>query len=118
MVYKSGVKHPFQVEQYSPDALTVALSATVPEHLRTVVDIRALIGRGVPVLPPSPFQPEILRLLELGFDYIDIGTHSDWVAAEIPTHKTFTEQQYLAAGSLLVSMRDKIDSFTGKKKRS
>lgn len=109
------MKLAYSLEQYSLDALTVSISVSVPDHLRTIIDIRPLLGKGVPVLPPSPFQPEILRLLELGFDYIDIGNHSDWVAAEISIHKPFTEQTYKDAGMLLSTMKSKIDSLQAKK---
>lgn len=109
------VKLPYSIQQYSLDAITVCIDVQVPGHLQGLLDIRAFLGKGMPLFPPSPFQPELMRLAELGFDYIDVGTNSAWVAAEIPIHKIHSDLLFPIAGEQITLIKNKIDQLSGEK---
>ena len=110
-------KSAFSTEQHSQDSITVFVPLVVPEHMRSIIDLRTVKATtqssgALPLLPQSPFQPELLSLVSLDVDYIDIGTHSDWVCAEIPTLFIQSKDQMEQIGIVLEQLKNKIESLT------
>ena len=93
-------------EQLSRDALTVSVNIVLPEVYRQVIDLRSKNRFNAFLSNRSQlFRSQIIELNELGFDYIDFGTHSDWIAAEIPFSASPTEDKLHAAGKILMNIK-------------
>jgi|LakMenEpi03Aug12_release.lakeMendotaPanAssembly.Ray.scaffolds.fasta_scaffold859757_2 hypothetical protein len=98
-------------EQLSPDALTVSINIVLPEVYRQVIDLRSKSRLNSFITNRNQlFRAQIIQLNELGFDYIDFGTHSDWIAAEIPFSASPSEEKLHAAGKILMSIKYLQDS--------
>jgi hypothetical protein len=92
----------YSVEQFSEDALTVSIQANILEKFKIVYDLRIKSdSKKILKNTNSKLQRHIESLYSLGFDYIDIGTHSNWIAAEIPFSNFPSEEKFKKAARLL-----------------
>ncbi len=102
-------KQGYFIERYSGDAFTISVDAIIPDHARMYVDLRLSSPRKrAPHLPRSVIQQELFALIDLGADVIDIGTHSDWIAAEIPNELGVQSKDVERVVTLLNAIKMKV----------
>ena len=83
------MKARFFIERYSEDATTYAVEANIAPARAKIYDFRL---RSVKIAGlPKDLPDSVRTLVTLGFDYIDVGTHANWVAAELPDTRNLAE---------------------------
>lgn len=97
------------IEQYSHEAITVSVNANVPPQSKFIADLRLFsVTRQLPQLPRMDLMSAILTLQQLGSDYIDVGFHTDWIAAEIPIDRQLSVTQFDKIIECLSAIKEKI----------